>query len=47
MPNINGILLKLEGFQYATSLDINMGYYHIQLTEDASNLWTILILCIK
>ena len=28
MPKINDILLKLEGFQYATSLDLNMGYYH-------------------
>ena len=26
MPKINEILLKLEGFQYATSLDLNMGY---------------------
>ena len=38
MPNINGMLMKLEGFQYATSLDSNMGYYHIWLTEYASNL---------
>ena len=29
MPKINEILLKLEGFQYATSLDLDMGYYHI------------------
>ena len=32
MPKINKMLFKLEGFQYATSLDLNMGYYHIQLT---------------
>ena len=32
MPKINQILLKLEGFQYATSLDLNMGYYHIWLS---------------
>ena len=30
--------LKLEIFQYATSLDLNMGYYHIRLSENASNL---------
>ena len=24
------MLLILEGFQYTTSLDLNMGYYHIQ-----------------
>ena len=29
MPKINEILLKLEVFRYATSLDLNMGYYHI------------------
>ena len=29
MPNINKILLKLEGFQYAVSLVLSMGYYHI------------------
>ena len=29
MPKINDVLLKLEGFQYATSLDLNIGYYHI------------------
>ena len=29
MPKINEMLLKLEGFQYANSLDINMGYNHI------------------
>ena len=32
MPKINEMLLKLEGFQYATSLDLSMGYYHIQLS---------------
>ena len=47
MPKINKILLKLEVFQYDTSLDLNMGYYHIQLTEDASNLCTIVILWVK
>ena len=33
MPNINGLLLKQECFQYATSLDLNMGYFHIRLQE--------------
>ena len=26
IPKIQDLLLKLEGFQYATSLDLNMGY---------------------
>ena len=29
MSKINEILLKLESFQYATSFDLNMGYYYI------------------
>ena len=29
MPKINEMLLILEGFQYGTSLDLNMGHYHI------------------
>ena len=32
------MLLKLEGFWYAKSLDLDMEYYHIQLNEDASKL---------
>ena len=42
IPNINETLLKLEVFWYDTSLDLNMGYDHIQLTEDASNLCMII-----
>ena len=42
ISKINEILLKLEGFQYATSLDLNMGYYHIRLRKNASNLCTII-----
>ena len=42
MPKINGILLKFEGFQYAMLLDLNMKYYHIQITEDTSNLCIII-----
>ena len=37
------MLLKLEGFQYGTSLDSNMGYYHIGLSENSSNLCTIIL----
>ena len=47
MPNINEMLLKLEGIRYSTSLDLNMGYYHIIMTEGASDLCTIVISRIK
>ena len=47
MPKINEILLKLEGFQYATLLDLNMVYYHIRLSENASTLCMIILLWVK
>src|SRR5210317_124473 len=37
------MLQKLEGFLFATSLDLNMGYYHIELTPNASRLCTIVL----
>jgi hypothetical protein len=40
LPKINDLLQKLEGFYLATSLDLNMGYYHIELTPEASKLCT-------
>ena len=43
MPKMNGILLKLEGFQYATSLDLSMGYYHIWFINTTSNLIFVII----
>jgi hypothetical protein len=30
------LLQKLEGFNLATLLDLNMGYYNIELTQNAS-----------
>ena len=32
--------VKLEGFQYATTLDLNMGYYHIELSPFSKRLCT-------
>jgi hypothetical protein len=31
----------MEGFTFASALDLNMGYYHIKLDADAQNLCTI------
>ena len=33
IPKIQDLLLKLEGFRYGTALDLNMGYYHIELSS--------------
>ena len=43
IPKIQDMLQKLEGFMYATSLDLNMGYYHILLTPNASRLCTVVL----
>ena len=43
MPKSNERLLKFEGFQYATSLDLNKGYYHIQLSKNTSNVCKIIL----
>ena len=43
LPKISDMLHKLEGFQYATSLDLNMGYYHVRLTPYASSLCTVVL----
>jgi hypothetical protein len=38
IPKIQDLLLKLKGFQYVTSLDLNMGYYyHIELSPQTKN----------
>ena len=43
MPKIQKMLLNLEGFQYTTSLDLNVGYYHIRLSKEESYLCTIIL----
>jgi hypothetical protein len=44
LPKINDLLQKLEGFYLAISLNLNMGYYHIELTLEASKLCIVLLL---
>ena len=41
------MLLNLEGFQYATPLYLNMVYYQILLSEESSNLCTIILPWVK
>ena len=35
------MLLNLEGFQCATSLDLNVGHYHIELSPASKKLCTL------
>ena len=41
ISHIQDMLLNLEGCQYATSLDLNMAYYHIELNPDSRKYCTI------
>ena len=43
IPKIQDLLLKLDGFQHAMSLDLNMGYYHIELMSFSKRLCTIVM----
>ncbi len=42
IPKISMILQELEGFTYATALDLNMGYFTIRLDPTASKMCTII-----
>ena len=42
IPKISKVLQELEGFTFATALDLNMGYYTIRLDSDASKICTII-----
>jgi hypothetical protein len=41
IPKISTTLQELEGFTYATTLDLNMGYYIIRLDSTAAKMCTI------
>ena len=40
LPKISDLLQKLQGFTYATAIDLSVGYYHIRLDEESSKLCT-------
>ncbi len=42
IPKISTPLQELEGFTYATALDLNMGYYTIRLDPKAAEMFTII-----
>jgi hypothetical protein len=43
IPKMQDLMLKLEGFCYATFLDLNMGYYHIKFSPFSKQLCTIVL----
>ncbi len=42
IPKISTVLQELEGFTFATALDLNMGYYTIRLDPVASKICTMI-----
>ena len=42
LPKISTVLQELEGFTFATALDLNMRYYIIRLDPDSSKICTII-----
>jgi hypothetical protein len=42
IPKISKVLQEIEGFSYATALDLNMGYYTIRLDPDASKICRVI-----
>ena len=42
LPKISTVFQEIEGFSFATTLDLNMGYYTIRLDTDASRICTII-----
>jgi hypothetical protein len=42
IPKISTTLQELEGFTYATALDLNMGYYTIRLDPKVVEMFTII-----
>jgi hypothetical protein len=44
IPKISKVLQELEGFTFATALDLNMDYFTIRLDPDASKIYTIIFL---
>ena len=43
IPKISEMLQRMEKFTYATSIDLNMGYYHITLDQYSQSLCTIVL----
>ena len=43
IPKIQHLLHKLRGFQWVTTIDLNMGYHNILLDSESSKLCTVVL----
>ena len=44
LPVVNNVIWKMNGFTFATCLDLNRGYYHFVLDEYSSKVYGIVLL---
>ena len=42
-PHVHDLLLKLEGFNCASAIDLNMGHCHVLLDEEAHKMCTMIM----
>jgi len=47
VPNIQDMLLNLEGFQWATSLDLNVGHHHVRLDPTSKHCSYVPLCCLS
>jgi hypothetical protein len=47
IPKISTVLQELEGFTFATAIDLNMGYYTNRLGPNASRICTVIFPWVK
>jgi hypothetical protein len=45
IPKVGDMIRSMEGFTFASALDLNMGYYHIKLDADGQKLCTVVFPC--
>jgi hypothetical protein len=43
MPNISELFQRIDGYDFASTLDLYMGFHHITLSEYASNVFTTVL----
>ena len=43
IPKISYVMQKLEGFQYAKALDLNIGYYYILLDLNTQRIYKLIL----
>ena len=43
LPNVHDLLLKLEGFNHASAIDLNMGHCHVLLDKEAHEMCTTIM----